>query len=83
LQDQAIAGTTNLLNACRTGSARRPNRRIAGFALQPEDWESFATKYEKQDDGSLLGGGDIQPGDGLRIVMQTDLTNITALRWTL
>ena len=30
--------------------------------LDPKEWLNFATKYEKQDDLSLLGGGDVQPG---------------------
>ncbi len=32
------------------------------FVLDPTEWHNFATKYEKQSDGSLLGGGDVQAG---------------------
>jgi hypothetical protein len=48
--------------------------------LDPRDWQNFATKYEKQDDLSLLGGGDLQSGGIMRIWLETQLTNITGFR---
>jgi hypothetical protein len=48
--------------------------------LEPKDWQNFATKFEKQEDGSLLGGGDLQPGGVMRVWTETQLTNITGLR---
>jgi hypothetical protein len=48
--------------------------------LDPKDWLNFATKYEKQDDLSLLGGGDLQPGGVMRISVETQLTNITGFK---
>ena len=48
--------------------------------LEPKDWQNFATKFEKQDDGSLLGGGDLQAGGVMRVWTETQLTNITGLR---
>src|SRR5205085_3310399 len=48
--------------------------------LEPKDWQNFATKFEKQDDFSLLGGGDLQPGGVMRVWVETPLTNITGFR---
>jgi hypothetical protein len=48
--------------------------------LEPKDWFNFATKYEKQQDLSLLGGGDVQPGGTMRVWVETQLTNITGFR---
>ena len=48
--------------------------------LDPGEWHNFASKYEKQPDKSLLGGGDLQPGAFLKIWVDTELTNITAFR---
>ena len=48
--------------------------------LDPTVWENFGTKFEKQDDLSLLGGGDITAGGVLRVYIDTELTNITGFR---
>src|SRR5262249_34942330 len=48
--------------------------------LDPKEWINFATKFEKQEDGSLLGGGDIQAGGVMRVWLDTPLTNITGFR---
>ena len=48
--------------------------------LDPTDWQNFATKFEKQEDLSLLGGGDLQPGGVMRVWAETQLTNITGFR---
>jgi hypothetical protein len=48
--------------------------------LDSKDWSNFATKFEKQDDLSLLGGGDLQPGGVMRVWVETKLTNITGFR---
>jgi hypothetical protein len=48
--------------------------------LEPKEWLNFATKYEKQSDNSLLGGGDIKPGAVTHIWVDTTLTNITGFR---
>jgi len=48
--------------------------------LTPREWLNFATKYERQSDGSLLGGGDIKPGAVTHIWSETTLTNITGFR---
>jgi mono/diheme cytochrome c family protein len=49
-------------------------------ALAPTEWLNFATKYEKQSDGSLLAGGDVKPGAATHIWVDTTLTNITGFR---
>jgi hypothetical protein len=48
--------------------------------LDPFEWHNFATKYEKQSDGSLLGGGDLQPGAVTRVWIDNPPTNITGFR---
>jgi hypothetical protein len=48
--------------------------------LDPKDWQNFATKFEKLEDDSLLGGGDLQPGGVMRVWAETQLTNITGFR---
>ncbi|MEW6304128.1 MAG: DUF1553 domain-containing protein [Verrucomicrobiota bacterium] len=58
---------------------------VAGAAgdwlvLDPKEWHNFATKYEKQFDSSLLGGGDVKPGAVTRVWVDTPLTNITGFR---
>lgn len=48
--------------------------------LDPAEWINFATKYEKQSDSSLLGGGDIKPGGVTHFWVDTQVTNITGFR---
>jgi hypothetical protein len=48
--------------------------------LVPGEWLNFATKYEKQSDGSLLAGGDVKPGAVTHVWVDTTLTNITGFR---
>jgi hypothetical protein len=48
--------------------------------LMPREWHNFATKYERQGDGSLLGGGDVKPGAVTHVWAETLLTNITGFR---
>lgn len=48
--------------------------------LTPREWHNFATKYERQNDGSLLGGGDVKPGAVTHVWAETMMTNITGFR---
>lgn len=48
--------------------------------LDPKEWMNFATKFEKQPDLSLLGGGDVKPGGTMKVWVDTDLRNITGFR---
>ena len=50
------------------------------MVLDPVEWHNFASKFEKQPDRSLLGGGDLQPGAFLKVWVDTELTNITGFR---
>ncbi len=50
------------------------------MVLDPAVWENFGTKFEKQDDLSLLGGGDVTAGGVMRVWIDTKLTNITGFR---
>jgi mono/diheme cytochrome c family protein len=80
LEDEAMKTATNLdsrMDAWETSlGAPKPHWTV----LDPKDWQNFATKFEKQDDGSLLGGGDLQPGGVMRVWTETSLTNITGFR---
>jgi mono/diheme cytochrome c family protein len=80
LEDKAMAQTTNLVERMAAWEKGLADTRGAWTVLQPKDWFNFATKFEKQDDGSLLGGGDLQEGSVMRVWLQTALTNITGLR---
>ena len=50
------------------------------IVLEPKEWLNFATKFEKQSDGSLLGGGDVKPGGVNHVWVDTTLTHITGFR---
>jgi hypothetical protein len=80
LEEDAMKGATNL--AERMAAWQKDLADAVGDwqPLDPKDWEMFASKFEKQEDGSLLGGGDIQLGGVMRIQFETPLTNITGLR---
>ncbi|MBI1841783.1 MAG: DUF1553 domain-containing protein [Verrucomicrobia bacterium] len=49
-------------------------------ALDAKEWHSQPLKFEKQEDLSLLGGGDIYNNSVLRIWVETPLTHITGFR---
>jgi hypothetical protein len=80
LLDQELQKNTNLLERISQWAEKIPAPATNWSVLDPQDWTTFGCKYEKQDDGSLLGGGDLQAGDGLRITAETELTNITGFR---
>ncbi len=80
LEDDAMASTTNLparMAKWEKGLAEPP---IEWTVLEPTEWFNFATKFEKQEDFSLLGGGDPQVSGSLHVWINTTLTNITAFR---
>ncbi|HAB15761.1 MAG TPA: PSD1 and planctomycete cytochrome C domain-containing protein [Verrucomicrobiota bacterium] len=49
-------------------------------ALNPNEWHSTPMKFEKQEDFSLLGGGDIYNSSVLRVWVDVPHTNITGFR---
>jgi hypothetical protein len=80
LEDKAIAGTTNLNERMTAWEKDLADAQGNWTVLDPKEWYYFATKFEKQDDLSLLGGGDLQPGGVMRVWADTQLTNITGFR---
>jgi hypothetical protein len=80
LEDKGLLELTNVsewMTAWETGLTAPTSH---WTVLNPAVWETFATKFEKQDDLSLLGGGDISAGGTMRVWFDTDLTNVTAFR---
>jgi hypothetical protein len=80
LEEKTMKETTNL-NALMTEWETNVSVVTTDWVvLDPREWLNFATKYEKQNDLSLLGGGDLQPGGVMRVWVDTELTNITGFR---
>lgn len=80
LEDQAMRGATNLTERMSAWEREIADATGEWTVLQPKEWLNFATKYEKQSDGSLLGGGDVKPGAVMHVWVDTALTNITGFR---
>jgi hypothetical protein len=80
LEDEAMRGETNLVSRMALWEKQVADAEGNWTVLDPGDWFYFATKFEKQDDLSLLGGGDLQPGGVMRVWADTQLTNITGFR---
>jgi hypothetical protein len=80
LEDKAMRETTNLAARMADWEKNLAQPQVTWTVLDPKDWFNFATKYEKQDDLSLLGGGDLQAGGVMRVWAETTLTNITGFR---
>lgn len=80
LEDKAIKDTTNLPARMAAWEQSLATPQENWTVLQPKDWFNFATKFEKQPDGSLLGGGDLQLGSVMHVWYETQATNLTGLR---
>lgn len=80
LEDKALVETTNLIERMDAWEKTLAAPAVHWTVLDPTVWEGFATKFEKQEDLSLLGGGDINAGGVLRVWIDTDLTNVTGFR---
>lgn len=80
LELHAMDRMTNLQERLRTWEKIQANPAPRWTVLDPTVWENFGTKFEKQDDLSLLGGGDITAGGVSRVYIDTKLTNITGFR---
>lgn len=80
LEEEALRAAPDL--AKRMAEWEQENRDAAGdwSVLDPTEWLNFATKYEKQEDHSLLAGGDVKPGAVTHVWVDTTLTNITGFR---
>ena len=80
LKEKAIKDTTNLTELVGAWLKSAANATTNWTVLEPKEWHQFATKFEKLEDHSLLGGGDLQPGGVMRVWTETTLTNITGFR---
>lgn len=80
LEEKAMKETTNLTERMAEWETNVSEVTTDWMVLDPKEWFNFATKYEKQDDFSLLGGGDLQPSGVMRVWVDTELTNITGFR---
>jgi hypothetical protein len=80
LEEKAWQETTNLTERIAAWEKSVSEVTTNWEVLEPKDWQNFATKFEKQEDNSLLGGGDVQPGGVMRIWIETQLTNISGFR---
>lgn len=80
LDDAAMAQATNLMDCFAVWQKHLATQTNHWTVLDPKEWAGFSTKFEKQDDLSLLGGGDVQPGGVMRVLLDTTLTNITGFR---
>src|SRR5262249_37717244 len=80
LEEKAMKETTNLSARMADWETNVSEVTTDWLVLDPKEGPNFSTKYEKPDDLSLLGGGDIQPGGVMRIWVDTELTNITGFR---
>ncbi|HWN93808.1 MAG TPA: PSD1 and planctomycete cytochrome C domain-containing protein, partial [Methylomirabilota bacterium] len=80
LEDKAMKDATNLTERMAAWEKEAADAAGNWFVLDPTEWHNFATKYEKQSDGSLLGGGDVQLGAVTRVWVDATPANITGLR---
>jgi hypothetical protein len=80
IEDKAIKETPDLATRMAEWERTLAEPFTTWTVLEPKDWENFATKFEKQEDLSLLGGGDLQSGGIMRVWVETTLTNITGIR---
>jgi hypothetical protein len=80
LEDKAMGELTNLTERMEVWEKGLTNETGHWTVLNPTVWENFGTKFEKQEDLSLLGGGDLAAGGVMRVWIDTELTNITGFR---
>ena len=80
LQDQAMAETKDLPGRMAAWEQSLADAVGDWQVLDPTEWQNFATKFEKLEDGSLLGGGDLQAGSVMRVWAETQATNLTGFR---
>ena len=80
LEEKAMMDSTNLTEQMTQWEKAAADAEGNWIVLDPAEWHDFATKYEKQSDKSLLGGGDLQPGDVTRVWVDAPPANITGFR---
>ncbi len=79
-EEKAMQNTTNLAERMTAWEQEAAGATGDWLVLEPKEWHNFATKYEKQSDGSLLGGGDVQLGAVTRVWIDEPRPNITGFR---
>ncbi|MEY2409040.1 MAG: hypothetical protein QOF48_1710 [Verrucomicrobiota bacterium] len=80
IEEKAMNSVTNLAERMASWTKSLPEAAGSWTVLDPKEWHNFATKYEKQNDLSLLAGGDVKPYGITHVWVDTALTNITGLR---
>jgi uncharacterized protein DUF1553/uncharacterized protein DUF1549/cytochrome c len=80
LEDKAMRDATNLTERMAEWEKGAADAEGDWTVPDPKEWLNFATKFEKQPDLSLLGGGDVKPGGTMKVWIDTQLTNITGFR---
>jgi len=80
LDNAAMAQATNLMDCFVAWQKQLTTQTSHWDVLDPKEWAAFSTKFEKQEDRSLLGAGDVQSGGVMRVLLDTTLTNITGFR---
>ncbi|MBI3852020.1 MAG: PSD1 domain-containing protein [Verrucomicrobia bacterium] len=80
LETKAMHDATNLTERMAAWEKGPAGTEGHWTVLDPYDWMNFATKFEKLEDSSLLGGGDLQRGGVMKFWVDTPLTNITGFR---
>src|SRR6266511_191778 len=80
LEEKAMREATNLTERMLAWETHIAGAEGTWTLLEPKEWLNFATKFEKQSDLSLLGGGDVKPGGTMKVWVDTELTNITGFR---
>jgi mono/diheme cytochrome c family protein len=80
LEEKAMKETTNLTARMATWETNLVDAKGDWTVLDPTDWHNFASKFEKQPDKSLLGGGDPSQGGVMKVWVETFLTNVTGFR---
>jgi mono/diheme cytochrome c family protein len=80
LEQNALRDATNLVERMNAWEKEIADAAGEWVVLDPKEWHNFATKYEKQSDHSLLGGGDLQREAVTRVWVDMPLTNSTGFR---
>ncbi|HKS37357.1 MAG TPA: PSD1 and planctomycete cytochrome C domain-containing protein, partial [Verrucomicrobiae bacterium] len=80
LEDKAMRDTANLTERMAEWEKNTADAEGDWTVLDAKEWINFATKFEKQSDLSLLGGGDVKPGGTMKVWVDTSLTSITGFR---
>ncbi|MCI0535734.1 MAG: DUF1549 domain-containing protein, partial [Verrucomicrobiales bacterium] len=80
LEVKAMRNMTNLTERLAAWAKEMADPTTNWTVLEPGEWMNFATKFEKQSDSSLLGGGDVKPGGMMHVWLDTTLSHITGFR---